>query len=96
MREWTDIRQNTNPKRLLVLKNGQEEELDPPSLSDGDGTFIGDEQGNWRPFEGDSEEEEGGELEKILPEEEHMSLIIRRSFHTTPMSKKSDQRENIF
>ncbi|XP_057529849.1 uncharacterized protein LOC130808389 [Amaranthus tricolor] len=96
MREWTDIRQNTNPKRLLVLKNGQEEELDPPSLSDGDGTFIGDEQGNWHTFEGDSEEEGEGELERIPPEEEHLNLIIRRSFHNTPMNKKSDQRENIF
>ncbi|XP_057532797.1 uncharacterized protein LOC130810672 [Amaranthus tricolor] len=96
MKEWTDIRQNTNPKRLLVLKNGQEEELDPPSLSDGDGTFITDEQGNWHPFEGDSEEEGEGELEKIPPEEEHLSLIIRRSFHNTPLTRKSDQRENIF
>ncbi|XP_057550663.1 uncharacterized protein LOC130828721 [Amaranthus tricolor] len=96
MLEWNDIRQNTNPKKILVSRNGREEEMDPPNLSDDDGTFLEDEQGNRRTFEGDTEEETGEELEKILPEEEHVSLIIRRSFHTTPSTKKSDQRENIF
>ncbi|XP_057526371.1 uncharacterized protein LOC130805605 [Amaranthus tricolor] len=96
MREWIDIRQNTNPKRMLVSKNGQEEEIDPPSLSDGDGTFWVDEQEKWHTYEGETEEEGGEDLEKIPPEEEHVSLIIRRSFQATPMDKKSDQRENIF
>ena len=45
MREWNDIRQNTNPKRILVSRNGQEEEIDPPNLSDEDGTYWEDEQG---------------------------------------------------
>ncbi|XP_057538377.1 uncharacterized protein LOC130815879 [Amaranthus tricolor] len=88
MREWNDIRQNTNPKRMLVSRNGQEEEIDPPNLSDEDGTYLEDEEGNRRIYEGDTEEEEEGDLEKIPPEEEHVSLIIRRSFHTTPMAKK--------
>ena len=31
-----------------------------------------------------------------MPEEEPYSLIVRRSFHTTPQTKISDHRENIF
>ena len=96
MREWNDIRQNTNPRRILVSRNGKEEEIDPPNLSDEDGTFWEDEYGNRHEYTGDTEEEEEGDLEKIPPEEEHLSLIIRRSFHSTPLAKKSDQRENIF
>ena len=33
-------------------------------------------------------EEEEEELERVLLEEEQYSLIIRRSFHTTPRAKK--------
>ena len=39
MREWNDIRQDTNLRRILVSRNGQEEEIDPPNLSDEDGTY---------------------------------------------------------
>ena len=92
MREWEEIRQDTRPKKILVSRSGQEEEIYPPSLSDEDDTYIEREQR----FEGDSEEEEEEELEQVLLEEEQYSLIIRRSFHTTPRAKKSDQRENIF
>ena len=38
MREWNDIRQDTRPKKILVSRNGQEEEIYPPNLSDEDGT----------------------------------------------------------
>ena len=80
----------------MVSKNGQKEEIYPPNLSDDDGTFIIDEDGNNHSFEGDTEEEEEADLERVLPEEEHVSLIMRKSFHTTPLAKKFDQRENIF
>ncbi|XP_057543336.1 uncharacterized protein LOC130821562 [Amaranthus tricolor] len=97
MREWNEIRQDTKPKKILVAKNGQEEEMYPPNLSDDDGTYIEDKEGKWHRFEGDTEEEEEDEdLERVMPEEEHLSLVIRRSFHTTPLAKRSDQRENIF
>ncbi|XP_057543874.1 uncharacterized protein LOC130823266 [Amaranthus tricolor] len=96
MREWNEIRQDTRPKKILVAKNGQEEEMYPPNLSDDDGTYIRDDEGNLQRFEGDTEEDEDEELERVLLEEEHLSLVIRRSFHTTPLAKRSDQRENIF
>ena len=96
LREWNDIRQDTRPKKILVARNGQEEEIYPPNLSDDDGTYLEDEEGNRRRFEGDTEEEEDEDVERVLPEEEHRSLVIRKSFHTTPLARKSDQRENIF
>lgn len=75
--------------------NGREEEIYSPTPREKpDGTYIEDEDGNLRTFEGDIESEE--ELERVLPEEEHYNLIVRRVFHTTPRTKKSDQRENIF
>lgn len=46
------------------------------------------------PDQEDSETEE--DREQIYPEEEYHTLLIRRSFHTTPKSKVSNQRENIF
>ena len=96
MREWDEIRQDTRPKKILVSRNGQEEEIYPPKLSDDDGTFIIDENGNRHGFEGDTEEEEEEDLERILPEKEQYSFSIKRSLHTTPGSKNSDQRENTF
>ncbi|XP_057520819.1 uncharacterized protein LOC130801075 [Amaranthus tricolor] len=60
MREWEEIRQDTRPKKILVSRSGQEEEIYPPSLSDEDDTYIEREQR----FEGDSEEEEEEELEQ--------------------------------
>ena len=75
--------------------NGREEEIYSPTPREKpDGTYIEDEDGNLRTFEGDIESEE--ELERVLPEEEHYNLIVRRVFHTTPRTKKSDQREIIF
>ncbi len=42
--------------------------------------------------ESDSDEER----ERIMPEDEHYNLIVRRSLHTTFEEKESNQRENIF
>ena len=58
------------------------------SISDEDGTYIEEEDRTRHGFEGDTEEEEEEELERVLLEEEQYSLIIRRSFHTTPRAKK--------
>ena len=97
MREWNEVRQDTRPKKILIARNGQEEEIYPQNLSDDDGTYLEDEEGNRHRFEGDTEEEkEDEDVERVLPEEEHRSLVIRRIFHTTPLARKSDQRENIF
>ena len=53
-----------------MSRNGQEEEIYPSNLSDDDGTFIIDEDGNRHRFKGDIEEEEEADLERVLPEEE--------------------------
>lgn len=44
--------------------------------------------------EGDLSEDD--DIEQIYPEEEHHGLLIRRSFHATPKSERTSQRENIF
>ena len=67
--------------------NGREEERGTiTSEDDPDGTYIQRESGVVTPFVFDSESDS----------ERHRALVIRRSFHTTPKGRKSDQRENIF
>lgn len=62
---------------------------------DPDGTYAVGSDGVLRRYE-EEENESDQDLEQVMPEEEHYSFIVRRSLHTTPKSKKSDQRENIF
>ena len=95
LREWEDIRQDTRPKKILITRNGQEEETYLPTPRDEpDGTYIEDEEGNLRTFEGDTESDE--DMERVLPEEEQYSLISRRVFHTTPRVKKIRSKREYF
>ena len=62
-----------------------------------DGTYRVSDSGKLQRYEDSEEESETEEdRERVLPEDEHYNLVIRRNFHTTPKEKRSDQRENIF
>ena len=98
IQEWTEIQEDTKPKVMLVSKNGKEEEC-WPSVSDEEpeGSYIVNEAGSLQRYESSMEESESEEeREKVLPEDDHYNLVVRRNFHTTPQVKSSDQRENIF
>lgn len=96
MKEWDDIRQDTRAEVILVIKNGREEEVWPSTTEeDGDGPYMVGEDGALQNFEREGIESEE-EFKRVMPEEEHFNFIIRRSFHNTLQTRKSDQRENIF
>lgn len=75
----------------------KEEEVWPnTNETDPDGTYTIGEDGTIQPLEEANSEPEEDESEQLLPEDDHYNFIFRRSFHSTPRNKKSDQRENIF
>ena len=96
--EWKEIRKDTKPKVMLVARNGRIEEDWPPVLEDEpDGSYRVNESGRLIRYEHSTEEEElEEEMERIMPEDGHYSLVIRRSLHSASEEKESDQRENIF
>ena len=83
---------------MLVHKDGHEEVILPPTPDDElDGSYMLTKLRTLQRTDLDQEDSEIEEdREKIYPEEEYHILLIRRSFHTTPKSKVSNQRENIF
>lgn len=94
--EWNEINERERPKTILVNINGKEEERGPLTTpEDPNGTYVQKDTGEVVLYTTDSEEEY--EREQLQPEvDTHHTLVIRRSFHTTPRAHKSDQRENIF
>ncbi|XP_057522558.1 uncharacterized protein LOC130802561 [Amaranthus tricolor] len=96
--EWREIKEDTQPKMMLVVRNGRVEEDWPPVAEhEPDGSYRVDEFGKTVRYEHSTDEEEVEEgLEKVLPEEGYYNLIIRRSLHTTYAEEENNQRENIF
>ena len=95
--EWRDIKADTREKVMLVIRNGRLEEDHPHSLeNEPDGTYIQDDFGNMVRYEHSTEEDSEEERERVLPEEEHYNMIVRRSLHSTCEEQISNQRENIF
>lgn len=96
MLEWNQIREKDRPKTILVTINGREKEIAPmTSEEDANHTYIQKESKVLTKYTTGLDDE--CEREQLHPKNEiHHNLVIRRSFHTTPRVKKSDQRENIF
>ena len=95
--EWKDIKADTREKVMLVIRNGRVEEDDPHSLeNEPDGTYIQDDFGNMVRYEHSTEEDSEEERERVLPEDEHYNMIVRRSLHSTCEEQMSNQRESIF
>lgn len=80
---------------MLVLMNGQEELVLPPTLVDGpEGTYVVNNLGKMELAGEELSEEE--DVEQLYPKEEIHGLLVRRNFHATPKCDKTSQRENIF
>ena len=96
--EWREIREDTQPKMMLVVRNGRVEENWPPvAENELDGSSRVDDFGKTVRYEQSTDEEEFEEgQEKVLPEDGCYNLIIRRNLHTTYEEQESNQRENIF
>ena len=93
-KKWTEIQDRTGPRARLVLINGREKVVFPPTLEDEyEGTFKVNDPGVMEKDE-DTESDEDVELVHLV--EEHYGMLIRRNFHATLRVAKSDQRENIF
>jgi retrotransposon gag protein len=94
-KEWLEINGRIGPRAMLVLMNGQEELVLPPTPVDGpEGTYVVNNLGKMELAGEDLSEEE--DVEQLYPEEETHGLLVRRNFHATPKCDKTSQRENIF
>ena len=96
--EWRGIKEDTKSKMMLVAKNGGEDESWPLVPDDEpEGSYRVTESGRLIKYENSTKESElEEERERVMPEDEHYNLIVRRSLHTTLEEKESNQRENIF
>ena len=83
---------------MLVAKNGRIEEDWPPVPKDEpEGSYKVNESGRLVRYEHSTDEDDSEEeRERIMPENDHNNLIIRRSLHTTCEENENNQRENIF
>jgi hypothetical protein len=96
--EWRDIKNDHSTRTMLEAQNDGEVET-WPYVKEGEpeGSYRVTDSGRLQRYETSEEEVESEEeRERVLPEDEHYNLVVRRNFHTTTNAKCSDQRENIF